>query len=217
MSELLGKMIDSSYMFIETAKEMIKSCKRKRAKVISYSRYIASFFILRAIELFESFLILIQADKKVDSVVLLRSLLNMAIDLGWILDTDKRAKEIRATTYLLSGDYEQKKILQKNLVEFKKHYPDMNPRLDELETNIKKMEDYLSEKYKISKWKMPNIYERAKIVGGTALNFYNQVYTYYSNIEHHSYLFGRAYVDEKNCEPIDKPVKISEMILAMLM
>jgi len=30
---------------------------------------------------------------------------------------------------------------------------------------------------------------------------YNQVYGYYSNIEHHNIFFGKHYVDAENCEP----------------
>jgi hypothetical protein len=134
----------------------------------------------------------------------------MAIDFGYVLDEDEKAKEVKAIKYLLAGDKAQKKLLEKNIDEFKKHYPDLEPRLDILTSNISTMENILTKDYGVTDWSLPNISGRAKEVGGTALNSYNQIYAYYSNVEHHNYLFGQAYVDMDKCEPLDRPKAIDK-------
>lgn len=212
MPGLIEKMIDTSYTFLMVAKQMHESCILKKNKVSSYSRFIASFFFSRAYEMFESFLILLKADRKVDCVILLRSLCNMAIDFGYVLDEDEKAKEVKAIKYLLAGDRAQKRLLEKNIDEFRKHYPGLDPRLDELTSNICTMEKILAKKFGVTDWRLPNISDRAKEVGGTALNYYNQIYTYYSIVEHHNYLFGQAYVDMDKCEPLERPEAIDKSI-----
>jgi hypothetical protein len=121
------------------------------------------------------------------------------------LSDDKKKKEIRAISYLLKGDIEQKKLLEKNIGEFRKQYHDLDKRLDKLKSDIINMEGILKKEFNIMSCDVPNIYERAKEAGPTALNIYNLVYSYYSNVEHHSYLFGQAYVDMDNCEPLVPP------------
>lgn len=210
MLELLEMMIETSYAFLDVAEKMHKSCRRKTNKVSSYSRFIAAFFFSRACEMFESFLVLLKNDRNVDCVILLRSFCNMAIDFGYILDDDSKTKEIKAIKYLLTGDKTQKKLLERNIDEFRKHYPDLDPRLDNLKSNISKLEKILTKEFKEKNWNLPNIFERAEEVGGLALGFYNQVYAYYSNVEHHNFIFGQAYVDLDKCEPLEKREKIEQ-------
>jgi hypothetical protein len=160
--------------------------------------------------MFESFLILLKADRKVDCVILLRSLCNMTIDFGYILDEDEKAREVKAIKYLLAGDKEQKRLLERNIDEFRKYYPDLDPRLSVLAFNISTMENILTKKFGLANWSLPNIFERATEVGGEALNYYNHIYAYYSNVEHHNYMFGQAYVDIAKCEPLEKPEAIDK-------
>jgi hypothetical protein len=134
----------------------------------------------------------------------------MAIDFAYVLDEDKKNKEIRAIKYLLAGDKEQKKILIRDKDVFKKYYPDLDSRLDVLSFKISTMENILTRKYGIRNLSLPTIYDRAKEVGGEALNYYNHIYAYYSNVEHHNYMFGQAYVDIAKCEPLEKPEAIDK-------
>ena len=105
MSESLNKLIETSLKMIETAKGMLQSCQLKKSKVYSTSRFVVSFFLRRSWEMFESFLILIKENRIIDSAVLLRSLLEMGISLGYIFakDADETENEIRALTYQLDS------------------------------------------------------------------------------------------------------------------
>ena len=84
MSDNLNKLIETSNRMLEIAKGLAQSCQLKKNKVFSYSRFVASFFLRRAWEMFESFLTLVQENRIIDSAVLLRSFLEMGISLGYI-------------------------------------------------------------------------------------------------------------------------------------
>ena len=113
MSDNLNTLIETSYEMIETTKCMLQSCQLKKKKVYSTSRFVVSFFLRRSWEMFESFLILIKENRIIDSAVLLRSLLEMGISLGYIFakDVDETENEIRALTYQLDGDRHQLKMI----------------------------------------------------------------------------------------------------------
>jgi len=192
---------------IDIAKGMLQSCHLKKNKVYSYSRFVISFFLRRSWEMFESFLIFIKENRIIDSAVLLRSLLEMGISLGYIFakDIDETENEIRALTYQLDGDRQQLKLTNSNLEGFKEFDSNIEARRDELKEQIKIIEGVLKDKYGKEEWDLPNREQRAILSKSDVLrNVYNQSYRDLSNIEHHSILFGQHYVDSKECEPIEE-------------
>jgi len=207
MSESLNKLIATSLKMIETAKGMLQSCQLKKSKVYSTSRFVVSFFLRRSWEMFESFLILIKENRIIDSAVLLRSLLEMGISLGYIFakDADETENEIRALTYQLDGDRHQLKMTNSNLEGFKEFDSNIEARRDELKEQIKMIEGVLKDKYGKEEWNLPKIVERAILSKSDVLKMaYNQSYRDLSSIEHHNMLFGQHYVDSKKCEPIEE-------------
>lgn len=205
MSDKLATLIESSYKMIELARNMLISSQLKKGKVYSESRFIASFFLRRSWEMFESFILLIKEARIIDSAVLLRSLLEMGFDLGYIFSKglDEKENEIRALIYYLDGDRQQLKLINSNLEGFKEFDRHIEARRDELKEQINKMEEVLHDRYKRDDWILPSIEERVKLSKSEVLkNAYNQSYRDLSNIEHHSMLFGQHYVDSKECEPI---------------
>ena len=205
MSEKLKILIESSYKMIELAENMLNSCQLKKGKVYSESRFVVSFFLRRSWEMFESFIILIKEARIIDGAVLLRSVLEMGFNLGYIFakDIDENENEIRALIYHLDGDRQQLKLINSNLEGFKEFDRDIEARRDELKEQIRIMEGVLQDRYKRDNWSLPNIEERVKLSKSEVLkSAYSQSYRDLSNIEHHSMLFGQHYVDDKGCEPI---------------
>lgn len=207
MSESLNKLIETSLKMIETAKSMLQSCQLKKKKVYSTSRFVSSFFLRRSWEMFESFLIFIKENRIIDSAVLLRSLLEMGISLGYIFakDADETENEIRALTYQLDGDRQQLKLTNSNLEGFKEFDSNIEAWRDELKERIRMIEGKLKDKYEKEEWDLPNIEQRAILSESDVLKkVYNQSYRDLSSIEHHNMLFGQHYVDSKKCEPIEE-------------
>jgi hypothetical protein len=207
MSENIVKLIESSNKMIEYAKSMLHSCQLKKDKVHSESRFVVSFFLRRSWEMFESFIILIKEERIIDSALLLRSQLEMGFTLGYIFakDIDENENEIRALKFRLDGNRQQLKLVKSNLEGFREFDPKIERRRDELKDQIKKMEGILRGRYKRDDWRLPRIEERVTQSGSDVLkSAYNQSYRDLSNIEHHSMLFGDNYVNEKECEPIEK-------------
>lgn len=204
MTENLVKLIETSNKMIDVARGMQLACQRKKMKVYSHSRFVVSFFLRRAWEMFESFLILIKENRIIDSALLLRSLLEMGISLGYIFaaDIDEAKNDKRALRYLLDGDKQQLKLINSNLDGFKEFDPNIEKRKDKLKGQIKTMENAFRDKFGDDNWDLPCIEQRAKLSKSTILqNAYNQSYRDLSNIEHHSFLFGQHYVDSEECEP----------------
>lgn len=207
MSDSLKKLIETSYKMIEIAKGMLHSCQLKKNKVYSDSRLVVSFFLRRSWEIFESFIILIKEKRIIDSAILLRSLLEMGINLGYIFanNIDETENEIRALIYHLDGNRQQVKLINSNLEGFKEFDSNIEARRDELKEQIRFMEGVLKNKYRKDSWSLPKIEERANLSKSDVLkSAYNQSYRDLSNIEHHSILFGQHYVDSKDCEPIEE-------------
>ena len=136
----------------------------------------------------------------------------MTIDLSYIL-SEPNQEERKAIKFLLAGYNEQKKIVKYNKEEFRKHYPNIDARLVKLEERFRLEKDQLTKQFKDENWNLPKIYKRAINAGPHVQHYYNQVYSFYSNIEHHNYLFGKAYVDEENCEPLASPKEIESSSL----
>jgi len=207
MSESLNKLIETSLKMIDIAKGMLKSCQLKKSKVYSDSRFVVSFFLRRSWEMFESFLILTKENRIIDSAVLLRSLLEMGISLGYIFakDIDETENEIRALTYMLDGNRQQLKLTNSNLEGFKEFDSNIEARRDELKEQIRIIEGVLKDKYGKEEWDLPKIEQRAILSKSDVLKkAYNQSYRDLSSIEHHNMLFGQHYVDSKECDPIEE-------------
>jgi len=197
----INQLYDACNRLIELAKQMLQDCHSKEQKVQSPYRGIVSFYFRRSWEMFESFIILIKNNRLVDAAVLLRSLCNMFIDLEYI-SVDPATKELKLLKYMLEIKRNQLTLINTNLDDLKKSDRNIGLRKDELDTNIKKIEEELKIKYPEEKsWELSPIEQRARKAGTTPFMLYNMAYRYYSNIEHHNVLFGQYYVDEDICEP----------------
>ncbi len=208
MQDNLVRLIVTSEKMIGVAKRMVRACQLKKGKVFSHSRFIISFFLIRALELFESFLTLIKQNRIVDIAVLLRSLLEMGISLGYIFakNANETENEKRAIRYRLGGARQQLKLINSNLEGFKKFDRKIEARRDDIKTRITEMETILIDKYGEKNWNLPCIEERAKSSKSEVLkSIYDQSYRDLSDIEHHGMLFGDHYVDSMECEPIEEP------------
>jgi len=192
-------------MMISVAEDMLQSCHQKKNKVYSETRFVASFFFRRSWEMFESFLILVKENRIIDSAVLLRSLCDMGINLGYIFakDIDDREQEIRASKYLLEGNWQQLKLTENNLEGFREFNKDIEARRDELVGQIEDIKNMFKERFGVNEWKrLPTILQRAELSKFDILKqVYNQSYLDLSSIEHHNIWFGQHYVDTKECEP----------------
>ena len=211
MTELLNQMIITGYEFIETAKKMMKSCRLKDNKHRSKSRLVISFFINRAVELSESFILLIKENRLADSAILLRTLWEMGINTDYIF-SDSQIKEINATKYLLNEYPSQIRLLVKNKEEFEAAGLNVKERIKEKQEKLKRAKAALIKEYKVDSWDWPSIFARAKDSKQWVIKqAYNQIYAHTSNIEHHDMSFGQNYVDEDKCEP-SKEIRIGPLL-----
>lgn len=204
MTENTQKLVETSDEIIALAKEMLESCHIKKQKVYSHTRYVISFFFRRALEVFESFLILIKENRIIDCALMLRSILEMGMSLGYICsyDIDESENEKRALIYMLNGIRVQKKLINCNLEGFREFDPNIEKRVDELQNEIEKIEGILKDKYGEEKCELPSIKDRALVSKSQVLlDAYNQYYRDLSSIEHHIMLFGQHYVDMEKVEP----------------
>lgn len=204
MTNNLAELLDSRDKMATIAKEILQICKGRAKKEYSHTRNTVSFLFRRSLEIFETLTILIRAGRIVDSALMLRSLVEMGISLGYIFakDIDELENEKRALRYLLNGDKQQRDLLKANLEEFKKSDSNIEKRLDELNDHLKQMEEDFKNKYKDENWKLPCIKQRAVLSNyKELLEAYNLSYRDLSNIEHHNFLFGQHYVDDEKCEP----------------
>ncbi len=186
MSDNLNQLIKTSNEMIDIAKGMIQSCHLKKNKVYSDSRFVVSFFLRRSWEMFESFLILIKENRIIDCAVLLRSLMEMGISLGYIFakDIDETENEIRVLEYMLEGNRHQLKMINSNLEGFKEYDSNIEARQKELREQIKIIEGVLKDKYGRDDWCLPSIIDRANLSKFDVLkSMYNQTYRDLSSIE----------------------------------
>ena len=184
---------------------MLEECERKHNADFSYGKFVIAFFFRRAIEMFESFLLLISRKRLIDGLILLRSFCEMGINLGYIFsdENNENEKNIRALKYVLAGDRAQLKLIITNLEDFREFDDNIEHRRNEVASNIEKIENILCDEYGIENWELISIEERAKHSGFDVVkSIYNQIYRYTSNIEHHNMFFGQDYVSTDNCIPL---------------
>lgn len=205
----LDELYEACNKLIELAEKMLESCCLKKEKVKSYGRIIVSFYFRRSWEMFESFIILIRTGRLVDAALLLRSLCDMTINLGY-MTADPNRKKIRAMRLMLEGNRAQLKLINTNLKGFKELDSKIEARRNELKEDLEKIEAEWKIEYQEENWELPTIEQRAQKAGAVVFNYYNLVYRPYSNIEHHNIFFGQDYVDEEKCEPIGKLEKITK-------
>ena len=203
----IDELYDAHDELIGLAYEMLQSCQAKKKKKCTDSRKLMSFYFRRAWEMYESFVVLIKANRLVDAALLLRSLYNMTVDVSYMMvDLDK--KENRAMQYMLKGNEAQIDLLKNNIDRFKEWgYGDHSSRLAELKENQARVIEELENAGEYER--IPSqIKQRAERAGDIVLSYYDMVYKPFSNIEHHNIFFGKDYVDDENCEPIENPKRI---------
>jgi len=202
MCDFLNRMIGTGYRFIDVAKKMMLRCRLKENKVCSRSRFIISYFINRGVELSESILILIKANRFVDSALLLRSLWELGIDADYIFSKTE-IKEINAIKYLLNQYKSQITLLSRNIEECEAAGLKAVERIKEKKDKLEKEQNALEKEYKVNNWKWPHISIRAgDSEQWVVRQAYKQIYTYLCSIEHHDISFGQLYADDKKCEPL---------------
>ena len=207
MADILGTMLTTSYGFIEVSWNMLQSCIRKKNKVGTNSRFILSFFFRRAIELFESYLALIKENRLADCAILLRSFCEMGFNMDYIYENqNEKEKEYRALQYRLTEIKTKKKITEANLEDFRLFDKNIDTTREETIRQIESIKKELSTVFPDRKVQgFPHI---ADLIGAskstTIKQLYTQVYMYSCSIEHHDTIYGRDYVDNEKCEPLEE-------------
>jgi hypothetical protein len=201
-NDLAEEMIKHSMGLLRLANSVNDSCFRKQQKVKSNFRLVLSAYFARSFEIFESIILLIKNDRVTDAGVLLRSLANLIINLGYI---DKNREE-RATLFLADGATQHLKLYKKS-----KNFFNSIGKSKEVEDYIR---HYENEKNKLSRiillkyphatpWDDIKIIEKAKAT--QELRYvYDLLYSDLSRFEHHDFSASRVYVDPDTCNPILK-------------
>lgn len=201
-NKLLTSLIDHSKEKIKLAKSLHGSCVRKNNKVKSKYRLIVSSYFSRAFELFESILFLVENDRIADAGVLLRSLANLIVNLGYI---DKK-KEERATLFLYDLATQHRKLYEKSKDFF--YYIGKSRQVDYFidyyRNEEKRFHKIIKKNYPNAKpWDKVGIKERSKAYP-ELVNIYNLIYADLSRYEHHDFSAMRGYVNPNTYDPIIK-------------
>jgi hypothetical protein len=206
VNSLLDQMLATTSEFIDIAYKMVDSGWRKDKIVHSYSRVAIAFYMRRAIELTESFVILLRQNRPVDSALLLRSFWEMGINTAYVFH-DEKEKEINAVRYLLSHYEGKLKLLKDNQLEFEEGGLDVNTRKAEIQKDQEKEIAFFTKLFKTDDWKWKRIRERAEDSEDPVIKLaYTQVYEYICGVEHHDWSFGLNYIEDHGCRPL-KSVK----------
>ena len=205
MDSFLEEMVRTSEKYLRVARDMMASCRKKEKKRRSHCRLVISFFCSRAVELTESFRVLIKENRLPDAGMLLRSFWEMGINTDFIF-SDAKTNEINSLRYILEEKRTNIKLLERNRSEFEADGLDVEKRLrdakkDEEETKIEIAKDYGP-----ADLRWPSIYERASNSQNWVIRqAYNMAYSYLCSIEHHDMAYGQNYLDVDNCEPLKVP------------
>lgn len=199
---ILSFLIEHSQQKIGLAKSMYGSCIRKINKVKSNYRLIMSAYFARALEIFESILLLVQNNRITDAGVLLRNLANLIINLGYI---DKRRDE-RSTLFLYDLVTQHRKLYEKSKIFF--YYIGKSRQVDYFIDYYRNEENrfhkIIKKNYPNAKpWDKVGIKERAKAYPELE-NIYNLIYADLSRYEHHDFSAMRGYVNPNTYDPIIK-------------
>lgn len=192
---------------IELAYDILQTCQNKTESERQLNHLITSFHFRRSLEMFESFIILIKEERIIDASLLLRSLVNLAIDDSYLNDNKSLNRGIIALKYMFDGEKT-----------FLKHLK-INQRRLPLNIIIKRGSDFLNKlmsnpKLQMienilgkQKWELPNIEDRAGEcrLGPELSGIYHMLYRFLCNIEHHSFHFGIHYTDTFKIEPLKLP------------
>lgn len=201
MTELADRMIATGYEFVELANKMMKSCRQKDNKVRTNSRAVISFFMSRAVEGFESFLLLLRNNRLADAEVLFRSFCEMGINTAYIYP-DPKLKDLLVMQFLLNESKEVIKTLNNNKDELRQDGYEVDERVAKKQSGLDKMKTDFANQFPGGDWKWPHIDERVKLSNSTVIHsMYYQVYAFASNVEHHNMFFGRDYIDLDKFEP----------------
>lgn len=199
---LIDQMLAATSEFIDTAYKMVDSCRRKDKGRNSYSRLVIAFYMRRAIELTESFIILLRHNRLADSALLLRSFWEMGINTGYIFRSGKE-KEINAIRSLLDEDRRRIELLERNSGEFEASGLDIKSKKAEIERHLEEAKASFTKEYKTDDWKWKRIRSRAEASEDPVLKqVYYLVYPHLCSIEHHDASFGKNYVEEEGCKPL---------------
>jgi hypothetical protein len=200
--DLPKEMIEHSMGLLRLGNSVNDSCLRKQHKVKSNYRLVLSAYFARSIEIFESIILLIKNDRVTDAGVLLRSLANLIINLGYI---DKNREE-RATLLLADGATQHLKLYKKS-----KSFFNSIGKSREVEGYIRHYENEKNKLSRIIRLKYPHAipWEDVKIIEKAKANqelqyIYDLLYSDLSRFEHHDFSASRVYVDPNTCNPILK-------------
>ena len=123
-----NELVESSRKFIETAYQMITSCRLKKEKTITDSRRVISFFFRRSIELFESILILLEKERYADILLVLRSYWELGFSAAYIFEKSGKDKDKNALIYLLNEEIDRNKLMKCNKKDIQSLDPDIGAR-----------------------------------------------------------------------------------------
>lgn len=198
--QLLSFLYEYSEKIINLARSMHGSCVRKINKVRTNYRIVLSSYFARALEIFESILIMVRNDRITDAGVLLRSLTNLMINLGYI----DRNKEERATLMLFDLATQHKKLYEKSRNFFvsigKTHQVDRY--IQHYRNEERKLERIIRQSYpNAMRWDRIRISTRAS-ANRDLQYIYDLLYSDLSRFEHHDFSALRAYVNPDTCNPI---------------
>jgi len=155
-------------------------------------------------------LVLLRQHCVVDASLLLRSFAEIGINTAYIF-YEEGEKEKRSLQYIIEGDDAQRRLIDSNIEAFKEFDLDIESRNRQLKESVRQAKGDFEEKFPGVRSSLPPINQRATQTGINILDsFYNQVYRYYSNVEHSSMFFGKNYVDEEKCEPLENPKDITD-------
>lgn len=194
------KLFEHAEKIRDLALSMHKSCLRKQNKVLTNYRQVLSALFSRSLELFDSILILVREDRIVDAGLLLRSLTNLLINLGYI----DRNKEERATLMLFDLATQHKRLYMKL-----KEYPSSpanQRKVDHYLQHYTAQETLLKEEIErrypdTTPWHKVRIIDRAA-ANSDLQDIYNTIYADLSRFEHHDFSALRAYVNPDTCNPV---------------
>lgn len=197
--QLLSYLTNYSERIVELARSMHGSCVRKINKRKTNYRLVLSSYFSRAFEIFESILNLVRNDRITDAGVLLRSLCNLMINLGYI----DRNKEERATLLLFDSATQHKKLYEKSKDFFYSigKAQQVNRYIQHYSNEEQRLQQIVRQRYpNATPWHRIRISERAS-ANRDLQYIYDLLYSDLSRYEHHDFSAMRSYVNPETLNP----------------